>query len=63
MSFLQPKVPKPIPPVDPNDTANRANASRTNRIQSGGRNATFLAQTAAAAASSTSPNTLTGLNG
>jgi hypothetical protein len=63
MSFLQPKAPKPVPTVDPNDTANRLNNSRTKRIESGGRNATFLAQTAAAAASNTSPNTLTGLNG
>ena len=64
MSFLRtPKMPTPPSPVDPADLANRQNNARQNRIAAGGRNATFLAQTAAAAASNTSPNTLTGLNG
>lgn len=63
MSWMRPKVPKPVAPVDPSDTANRRNDARTRRLASGGSNATFMTQAMEAAAGSKPTATLTGLGG
>jgi hypothetical protein len=69
LSFLRSKKPDPAPPVPepaaeaPPAAALPGTSPRKRRLESGGRNATFLAQTAAAVAADRAPNTLTGLNG
>ncbi|TCS14552.1 hypothetical protein [Caulobacter sp. BK020] len=65
MSFLRPpKQPAPVATPDPADTANRIDDARRRRLLGGGRNGTVLGQMVeGAAASRSSPNTLTGLNG
>lgn len=57
---MRPKMPAPPPTVDPADTANRLMDGRRRKLQSGGRNATFMSQAAASAAPQP---TLTGLGG
>ena len=52
MSFLTPKQPRaadPAQPVNPADTENRIDDSRRRRMQSGGRNSTWLGSAAGGA--------------